>query len=67
MFVTFPSPHPGAPTHPSTPKVLQAKECALTPYSFVIFTLDSHLSLSRSLGTDQAWIDKIHYAWEYDI
>jgi hypothetical protein len=46
----FPSPHPRAPMRPSTPKVLQARECAPTPYSSVVFTLNSHLNLSRSLG-----------------
>jgi hypothetical protein len=30
--------------------VLQAKERASTPNSSIVFTLDSHLSLSRSLG-----------------
>jgi hypothetical protein len=33
-----------------TPEVLQAKESTPTPYPFVIFTLDSHLNLSKSLG-----------------
>jgi hypothetical protein len=50
MFVTLPNPHLGAPACPSTPKVLQARECAPTSYSFVVFTLDLHLNLSRSLG-----------------
>ncbi len=34
------------PLYPS--KVLQARERAPTPYSFIIFSLDSHLSPSRS-------------------
>jgi hypothetical protein len=50
LLVTHPSPHPGAPTRPSTPEVLQAKERVPTPYPFIVFTLDSHLNLSRSLG-----------------
>jgi len=50
MIVTLPNPHLGAPARPSTPKMLQVKEHALIPYSFVIFTLDLHLSLSKSLG-----------------
>jgi len=37
----------------STPKVMQAKERAPTPYYFDVFTLDLHLSLSRSLGARQ--------------
>jgi hypothetical protein len=35
--------------------VLQARECAPTPYSFVVFTSDSHLSLSRRLGVHHFW------------
>ncbi len=42
--------HIGASAHPSIPKVLQVKEHAPTPYTSVVFTLDSHLSLSKSLG-----------------
>jgi hypothetical protein len=50
MLVTFPSPHPGTPTHPSTPKVLRAREHAPILYSSGVFTSNSHLFLSRSLG-----------------
>jgi hypothetical protein len=53
MRVTLPSPHPGAPTRPSTPKVLRARERAPTLCSFTIFTSDSHLSSSKSLGVRQ--------------
>jgi hypothetical protein len=53
LLVNLPSPHRKAPTHPSTPKVLQAKEHALTFYSFIVFTLDLHLNLSRNLGARQ--------------
>jgi len=42
--------HPEAPTCPSTFKVLQVRERAPTPYISTIFTLNSHLNLSRSLG-----------------
>jgi hypothetical protein len=38
---------------PLYPKVLWAKERASTPCSSIIFTSESHLSLSRSLGTHQ--------------
>jgi hypothetical protein len=41
MLVTLPSPHPKAPTHPSAPEMLRARERAPTPYSFVVSTLDS--------------------------
>jgi len=50
LLVTLPNPHPKAPACPFTPKVLQAKERAPTPYAFVVFTLGSHLNPSRSLG-----------------
>ncbi len=35
------------------PKVLRTKERAPTPYSLVVFTLDSHFNLLRSLGACQ--------------
>jgi len=44
------SPHPRAPASPSTPQVIQAKECTPTPYPSVVFTLNSQFSLSRNLG-----------------
>jgi len=50
LFVNIPSPHPRAPTRPSTPEVLQTMERAPTPYSSIVFTLDLHLSMSRRLG-----------------
>jgi hypothetical protein len=53
LLIILPSPHLGALTHLSTPKVLRAKERAPTPYFFIVFTLDSHLNLSRSLGVRQ--------------
>ncbi len=53
MLVTLPSPYPTTPTNPSTPEILRAKEHTPTPHSSVVFTLDSHLSLLRSLGVRQ--------------
>jgi hypothetical protein len=47
-FFLVPSQNSNTPLNP--PKVLQAKERAPTFDYFVVFTLDSHLSLSRSLG-----------------
>jgi hypothetical protein len=48
-LVIRPSPHLEAPTHPSTPEVLQIKEC--TPFFFPLFSLsDFHLNLSRNVG-----------------
>jgi hypothetical protein len=38
MFVTHLNPHLGAPTHPFISEVLQARECAPTPYPSIIFT-----------------------------
>jgi hypothetical protein len=53
MLVTFPSPYPGAPARPFTPKVLPARERAPTSYSSIVFIFDLYLSLSRSLGARQ--------------
>ncbi len=39
------------PLYPS--KVLRAMERAPTPYSSIVFTSDSHLSLLRNLGAHQ--------------
>jgi len=44
-----PNPHPGVLAHPFTPKVLWVRERALIFYPSIVFTLDSHFSLSRSL------------------
>jgi hypothetical protein len=44
------NPHPRAPAHPSTFKVLRIKERTPTFYPFVVFTLDLQLKLSKSLG-----------------
>ncbi len=49
-LVTRPSPHPRTLACPSTLKVLRANEHASTFYPSTIFTLDSHLNLSKSLG-----------------
>jgi hypothetical protein len=38
LLVNLPSPHPKALAHPSTPKVLRARECAPTPSLFDVFT-----------------------------
>jgi hypothetical protein len=51
MLLTFHNPHPEAPAHPSTPKVLRVKKCA--PTFSVVFTLDSHLNIFESWGTHQ--------------
>jgi hypothetical protein len=53
LLVIHLSLHLGAPTCPSIPEVLRVKKCAPTPYPFVVFTLDSHLSISKSLGVCQ--------------
>jgi hypothetical protein len=55
LLVILSNPHLGVPTCPSTLKVLWARECASTSYPFVVFTLNSHLTLSRSLGMRQTW------------
>jgi hypothetical protein len=52
-LIIFPNPYPRAPSHPFTFKMLRAREHIPTPYPFDVFTLDSQLSLSRSLGMCQ--------------
>jgi len=51
MFFTLPNPHPETPARPSTPKMLQVREHAPTPYSSVVFTLNSHLIYQGGWGT----------------
>jgi hypothetical protein len=57
LLITHPSPHPSprpkVSTCPSTPKMLWTKERTPTPYPSIVFTLDSQLNLSRSLGVCQ--------------
>jgi hypothetical protein len=53
LLVILPSLIPELQHAPSTPKVLRTKERAPTPYSFIVFTSYSYLSLSRSLGARQ--------------
>ncbi len=49
---------------PFYPKVLRAKECASTPYSSIIFTSDSHLSLLRNLGVRHYVLICKHITWK---
>jgi hypothetical protein len=46
QFFLVPSQSSSMPLYPS--KVLWTRECASTPYSSVVFSLDSHLNPSRS-------------------
>jgi hypothetical protein len=59
LFVILPSPYPRAPTHPSTPEVLRTRERTPTLHSFVVFTLNSHLNILKSLrmrhNIDREW------------
>ncbi len=50
LLVTLLSPYLKALARPSTPEVLRTKECTQTLHFSIMFTLDSHLSLLRSLG-----------------
>ncbi len=50
MFITRPSPHPGTPTCPFTPKVLWAMERTQTPYPFTIFTFGLAVESIKELG-----------------
>jgi hypothetical protein len=42
--------HRGAPTHPSTPKVLRAKECAPIHFPSVVFTFGLAVKSIKKLG-----------------
>ncbi len=59
LLVTHPSPYLGAPTRPSTLEVMRVRECTPTLHSFDVLTLDSHLSLLRSLGVHHRIHDTI--------
>jgi hypothetical protein len=48
-LVTRPSPHPKAPTRPSTPKMLRARECTPTPPS-VVFTFGLLVESIKEFG-----------------
>jgi hypothetical protein len=50
LLVIHPSPHLGAPTHPSTPEVLRARECTPTPYPFVVFTFGLVVESIKEFG-----------------
>jgi hypothetical protein len=55
---------------PLYPEVLRTKERASTPYFSVVFALDLHLSLSRSLGVHhmvfELWYNSIHLLGSFD-
>jgi hypothetical protein len=42
--------HPGAPTHPSTPEVLQVKERAPTPFPSTVVTFGLVVESIKELG-----------------
>ncbi len=50
LLVNFPCPHPGAPACPSTPEVLQARECAPTLFPSVIVTFWLTIGSIKELG-----------------
>jgi hypothetical protein len=53
LLVNLPSPHPRAPTHPSTLEVMWTREHAPTPSPSVVFTFGLVVSPSISLGVCQ--------------
>jgi hypothetical protein len=53
LLFILPNFYPDVPTHPSTPKMLQARKRTPTPHSSIVFTLDWHLNLLSSLGMCQ--------------
>jgi len=48
-------------------KVLRTKEHALTPYSFVVFSLDSHLGPLRNLGARHLVTRSETYKTEFGV
>jgi hypothetical protein len=50
LLVTLPSPYPGAPTCPSTLKMLRIKECAPTFYPSVVFTFRLAIESTKEFG-----------------
>jgi hypothetical protein len=50
LLVNLLSPHPRAPSHPSTPKVLRTREHALTPFPFNVFTFGLVVESIKELG-----------------
>jgi hypothetical protein len=50
LLVNLPSPHPEAPTHPSTPEVLRIRERAPTSSPFVVFTFGFAIESIKELG-----------------
>jgi len=50
MLVTRPSPHPGAPAHPSSFEVLRVKEHTPTPYPSTIFTFELVVESIKEFG-----------------
>jgi hypothetical protein len=53
LLITLPNPYLITLARPSTPEMLRTMERTPTLHSFVVFTIDSHLSLLRSLGVHQ--------------
>jgi len=50
LLVTFPSPHLGTPARPFTPKVLQVRECAPSPYPSTVFTVKLKVESTKEFG-----------------
>jgi len=50
LLVIHLNPHLGAPAHPSTPEVLQAKEHTPIPYPFDVFTFGLVVEFIKMLG-----------------
>jgi hypothetical protein len=50
LLVILPNPHPGAPAHPSTFKVLRARERAPTPYPSIVFTFILVVESTKEFG-----------------
>jgi hypothetical protein len=60
LLVIRPNPHHEAPTCPSTLKVWQARECAPTPYPFVVFTFGLGVQYIKEFGGVSSFFTRYH-------
>jgi len=64
-LVTCCNPHPKVPTRPYTPKMLQAKECAPTPYPSIVFTFGFVVEFIKELGGESILLLKKTICFNY--
>jgi len=56
MLLTHSNSHLGTLAHPSTPKMLRAKECIPTPFSSVVFTFELVFKSYKEFVGASIWI-----------